>query len=277
MINMKGRGKKGLYILLAGIAVLPAALIAPGRASGGQKAHFMGRNYAHRGLHTRDLTVPENSLAAFRRAIDCGYGVELDVQLSRDGKVVVFHDDTLDRVCHVSGRVEDHAYSELRRMPLQNTEERIPLFTDVLFEIDGRGPIICELKSGKRNRELCQKTYDMICRYHGDICIESFDPFIVAWFRFHAPELLRGQLAMPMEHYDKSLNKALSFSLSNCLTNCLARPHFVAYRIGRKAPGAKLCDLMGAIRTAWTSHEPESEKGNDMVIFEFYRPKPFFK
>ena len=185
---------KAVPFILAGLA-LPVYLVYPGKATGHQKAPFTGRNFAHRGLHSRDKSVPENSAAAFARAAEAGYGVELDVQLSKDGQVVVFHDDTLDRVCGVHARVDELDYSELSGLSLCGSREHIPLFSDVLKIINGRGPIICELKSGKHNRELCEKTYRLISSYPGDICIESFDPTIVAWFRFHAPDIVRGQLA----------------------------------------------------------------------------------
>lgn len=92
-------------------------MLAPGYASKRQKAPFIGVNFAHRGLHTEDKRVPENSLEAFRLAAEAGYGIELDVQLSKDGRVVVFHDDTLDRVCGVRGRVDDYKYDELKKCP----------------------------------------------------------------------------------------------------------------------------------------------------------------
>ena len=174
--------KKQRKILLGlGIAAaVPLFMLAPGRASRRQKAPFLGRNFAHRGLHTSNKAVPENSLEAFRLAAENGYGAELDVQLSKDGQVVVFHDDTLNRVCGIHGRVDDFDYSELSHMKLCGSEWGIPLFTDVLSVINGRVPIICELKTGPRNAELCRKTYNLISSYKGDICIESFDPRIVA-------------------------------------------------------------------------------------------------
>ena len=203
----------------AAAAALPLFLLAPGRATKGQKAPFKGRNFAHRGLHSRDKSVPENSLKAFELAAAAGYGMELDVQLTRDGQVVVFHDDTLNRVCGVNGRVDDYTFAELQKFPLCGTDERIPLFSDVLNTVAGRGAIICELKTaGKKNRELSRKTYDLIAAYPGEICVESFDPRIVAWFRFHAPELLRGQLAQK-EYPEQSAFQG--FLLRNCLLNRL--------------------------------------------------------
>ena len=259
----------------AAVVALPVFLLAPGHATARQKAPFAGRNFAHRGLHSRDKSVPENSLKAFALAAENGYGMELDVQLTRDGQVVVFHDDTLDRVCGVSGRVDDYTFSELQKFPLCGTEERIPLFSDVLNTVGGRTAIICELKTaGKKNRELSRKTYELLAAYDGDVCVESFDPRIVAWFRFHAPELLRGQLAQ-VEYPDQSAAKG--FVLKHCLLNFLARPHFIAYQLTKRPLSVRFSELLGAMKVAWTSHEPKNEKGQDVVIFEFYRPNIKFK
>lgn len=269
--------KKTEKILLAcgaAAVALPTFLLAPGRATKGQKAPFWGRNFAHRGLHSRDRSVPENSLKAFELASAAGYGMELDVQLTRDGQVVVFHDDDLRRVCGVEGKVWDYTFSELQKFPLCGTEERIPLFSDVLNTVRGRGAIICELKNGPRNRELCKKTYDLIAAYTGEICIESFNPFIVSWFRFHAPELLRGQLATDSYEGRGALQ---SFLLRNCLFNWAARPQFIAYKLVKRPLAVRFSELLGAMRVAWTSHEPRSEKGQDAVIFEFYKPRISFK
>lgn len=273
--------KKEKILISCGAAavLLPFMMLVPGAASKRQKAPFLGRNFAHRGLHSRDRSVPENSLEAFRLAAEMNYGIELDVQLSRDGQVVVFHDDTLDRVCGVHGRVDEYDYSELRDMKLCGSQWGIPLFSEVLHTINGRGPVICELKRGKRNRELCRKTYDLISSYRGEICIESFDPTIVAWFRIHARDLVRGQLAMPASEYpeDTPGGKFFAFLASRTLLNFLGRPQFIAYKIGPQPPAVRLAHLLGAMRAVWTSHEPRNEKGSDCVIFEFYKPRQQFK
>ena len=238
----------------------------------------MGTNVAHRGLHSRDKSVPENSLEAFRLAAEAGYGIELDVQFSKDKQVVVFHDDTLDRVCGVHARVDELTYDELKELRLCGSDQIIPLFTEVLGVIRGRSPIICELKNGRNNRELCEKTYEIISGYRGDICVESFNPMIVAWFRFHAKDLLRGQLAQPTRFYDaETMSAPLAYALGHTLFNCLARPQFIAYRIGFRPLSVRMSELLGAMRVGWTSHEPRNEAGRDTVIFEFYRPKVKFK
>ena len=272
--------KKSKLALCLGAAavILPVFLTAPGRAGKRQKAPFFGRNFAHRGLHSPDKSVPENSLEAFRLAAEAGYGAELDVQLSKDGQVVVFHDDTLDRVCGVHGRVDEFSFEELQQMRLCGTAHRIPLFQEVLDTVRGRGPLIVELKNGRRNRELCEKTYALLENYRGEACIESFNPLIVAWFRIHGRDLVRGQLASPMAEYTKDgRSKAQSFLLSRTLLNFLARPLFIAYKIGPRPLTVRLSELLGAMKVGWTSHAAENEKGRDAVIFEFYRPELRYK
>lgn len=252
-------------------------LVAPGRICRWQKKPFMYRNFAHRGLHKRDKSVPENSIAAFERASAKGYGMELDVQLSKDGEVVVFHDDTLNRVCGVDSRVDEKTYAELKKMSLCGTEETIPLFSEVLKTVRGRGPLIVELKNGRSNRELCEKTYELLKAYNGEYCIESFNPFIVRWFRKNAPEIVRGQLASPPRDYGGEVNNISAFVLGNLLLNFMARPQFIAYKIAPKPFTVKLCEALGAMKVCWTSHDWVNEKSYDVVIFEFYKPKLKYK
>lgn len=276
---MKKETRRALITAAAAAVAIPLWMCAPNAASKRQRAPFMGVNFAHRGLHTRDRSVPENSLRAFELAAAAGYGIELDVQLSSDGQVVVFHDSTLDRVCGVHARVDEKTYEELSQISLCGTEQTVPLFSDVLNTVAGRGPLIVELKDGKHNRELCEKTYGLLAEYRGDVCVESFNPFMAAWFRFHAPELLRGQLAAPYDPTEKgnTLPKPLALAMGKCLANFVSRPHFIAYKIGKKPLTVRLAYLMGAIKVAWTSHEAKNEKNNDALIFEFYRPEKKFR
>ena len=123
-------------LLLAAAPFVAVWLVAPGKSKNNQRAPFMGLNVAHRGLHTADRSRPENSLAAFETAAAAGYGIELDVQLSREGEVVVFHDDTLDRVCGVHGRVDAFTLAQLQGMRLCGTDQTIPTFAQVLQLLD---------------------------------------------------------------------------------------------------------------------------------------------
>jgi hypothetical protein len=117
----------------------------------------------------------------------------------------------------------------------------------------------------------------MLNSYKGAVCIESFNPLIVAWFRFHAKDILRGQLSMPRKYYKDAVKKPLDFILSRCLMNFVARPQFIAYKIGPQPLPVKLSQWLGAMKVGWTSHEPRNEKGRDAVIFEFYKPEVSYK
>ena len=122
-----------ILLVIALLFLLLLLLLRPDGAAKKKMAPFVGRRYAHRGLHCVEDGIPENSLPAFRRAVEAGYGIELDLHLTTDGQLVVFHDDTLDRVCGVSGRVDESSYPELQQLRLSGTEETIPLFSQVLL------------------------------------------------------------------------------------------------------------------------------------------------
>ena len=262
--------------ILAALLALWLFLIAPGHASRAARAPFEGRTFAHRGLYEPDQSVPENSLPAFLRAVEAGYGAELDVQRTRDGQIVVFHDDDMQRACGVKGAVRDFTYEELQAMPLFGTGERIPLFSDVLRVFDGRQPLIVELKYGPDWVLLCEATRRMLDEYRGPACVESFHPAIVRWFWRHEPTRLRGQLSEAARFSRKTLSLPLSFGMSRLLPNCLTRPQFIAYRVGPKPLSVRLAEGMGAMKVLWTAREPKDHarlmRENHAVIFEGYRP-----
>lgn len=269
-----------LAILLV-LAALWLALIMPARSRSEQRAPFCGRTFAHRGLFSADQSVPENSIPAFQAAVRADYGVELDVQLTKDKQVVVFHDDTLLRACGVDARVDAYTFEELQAMPLFGTQEAIPLFTEVLRTIDGRIPMIVELKSGGDWKALCPKTLELLRAYSGDYCVESFHPLLVRWFYLHAPEILRGQLSEAARYSRKGMPLYQAVLMSRLFTNILTHPQFIAYRIGPKCLSVRLCEWMGAMRVAWTAHPTDDHaqltRKNDAIIFEHYLPNAHFK
>lgn len=266
---------KKLILPTAAAAAAAVFLLAPEKPTEQKKAPFMGRSFAHRGLHTVDGSVPENSLPAFSAAAAKDYGVELDVHLSLDEEVVVFHDDTLLRMCGDERNIEDVPYAELKEIKLGNTDYTIPLFSEVLAVLKGV-PIILEIKRGRRNALLCEKTLALIDTYPGPVCVESFDPGIVRWFKKNAPDLLRGQLSCEAEKME-GISRPAAFLLSHLLTNCAARPNFIAYGIGKKPASVRFCEVMGAMRVAWTATAPGEEKKNDAVIFQYYLPEVKYK
>ncbi len=262
-----------VLVVVTALLLLVLFLVKPGVSSPAQRAPFQNRSFAHRGLHSQDRSIPENSLPAFEAAAQRGLGIELDVQLSQDGQVVVFHDDTLDRVTGVQGRVDAWPLEQLQTMRLCGTESTIPLFSQVLELVAGRGPLIVELKTGPRNEELCQKTLALVRQYEGEFCIESFDPTIVAWFKRNAPDILRGQLSDAQRNLTV-LNTAKGFLLSRCLGNFLARPQFIAWGPGPKNLLVRLAEGLGAMKVRWTIRPQDDPEGlaqqADALIFEFY-------
>lgn len=240
----------------------------------GRAEQFAHRNYAHRGLHDIARSIPENSMMAFAAAVGEGYGIELDVQLSKDGQVVVFHDDTLNRVCGVDGRVDAYDYEELKEFSLLGTMQHIPLFTEALELIGtGGGPLIVELKTGPRNEELCEKTWNILQHYQGTFCIESFNPFIVRWFMKNAPEVFRGLLAASKEDYMPAYSPLVASLLSNCVLSFLCKPNFIAYQNVERPKSVLRMREKGTLLFAWTSRVPDVDQAkNDAVIFENYRP-----
>ena len=260
------------------LVLLYGFYIFPRRAGKTQRVPFSGLMAAHRGLYEKDQSVPENSLEAFRRAASAGYGVELDVQLSKDGQVVVFHDDTVDRMTNETGRVDSFTLEELQTMPLMGTEHRIPLFTDVMAVLDGVSPTIVELKSTKNYPELCSKTLAILRTFIGPYCVESFDPHIVRWFKKHAPDILRGQLTESYRYWRKS-GKTVpqSFLMHSLCFNFLTRPQFIAFGRGKRPLCWFLARAFGAMTVYWTER-PDSDhdwlaKRYDCRIFEHCRPE----
>ncbi len=268
-------------IILIVLFLLVIFLVAPGKYQNSMVTALQYKNYAHRGFHNKSKTIPENSMAAFQKAVEHGYGIELDIQLTKDEQLVVFHDDTLNRVCGIDNRLDSYTYKELKQFSLCGTDEHIPLFTDVLKLVNGKVPLIVELKNGPKNRLLCEKAYGLLKNYRGDFCVESFQPLIIAWFKKHAPEILRGQLSAGPQEFKKQLTKIQAYVISRTLTNVVARPHFIAYHKKKSAWLIKLSEFLGAIPVVWTIRDNDAssyyEKRNNMVIFEFYSPQTNYK
>ena len=173
--------------------------------------------------------------------------------------------------------VESLDYAELQQYKLGGTEERVPRFSDALDILAAAHvPVIVEVKASPDHRrgELCRKVLEIIDAHTGNFCVESFDPFIVAWFRFHAPDLLRGQLTAQLDDLGGNLGAWLS---SRMLIGCIGRPQFIAHRTGKKSLGVKLAELLGAMRVTWTAHDRSEEAKCDTVIFEAYRPPVQYK
>lgn len=264
-------------IVLAAFILLVIFLIAPGRGAKETREKFYHLNIAHRGLHNKSKTVPENSMAAFEAAAVNGYAIELDIQLTKDEQVVVFHDGGLARVCGIDKNVDECTYEELQELSICGTDQKIPLFSDLLKLVNGRVPLLVELKNNYNNRLLCEKAVELLRGYNGVYCVESFTPFILGWFRKNAPGILRGQLSAPSQEFKGQIPFIQRFCLGNLLSNCIARPHFVSYFREKRSLTVKLCEAMGAMKFVWTVRGKDDYKHfesiNDAVIFEMYKPK----
>ena len=243
-----------------------------------QLAALRGWGYAHRGLHGNG--VPENSMQAFRLALEGGYGIELDVHLMADGNLAVIHDPSLKRTAGVDVKIEDLTLADLPNYRLEGTEERIPLFKDVLALFDGKAPLIIELKAeGGNHAALAAAVCKMMDSYHGDYCIESFDPRVIHWLRKNRPDLCRGQLAENFFRSPKSkLPAYLKFVLSHQLENFLVVPDFVSYKFAdRKNLGIWLVRNLWKVQgVTWTiTSKADYDKAvaeGWIPIFEGFRP-----
>ena len=258
-------------------------LIAPRKAGEHtpKREPFRG-SYAHRGLH--GAGIPENSLLAFKAAVDSGYGIELDIQLSRDGRVMVFHDENLFRMTGLDRELCELDAEELRALRLKDTSEKIPYLTEVLALVGGRVPLLIELK-GKSvtDMRLCEKAEKLLLPYKGLWCVESFNPMQIRWWKKHRPDVVRGQLVTNLiQKKDGSFSKnPTDYLLTALLLNVFSRPDFIAADGRMKNPSVALCKkLFSADRFVWTPkgnalRKEYLEKG-EYPIFE-YLPEDFPK
>ncbi len=287
-----------LCVLLGILAVLYLLMIMPRMIGRPDRRPHVGVLYAHRGLHDNKGDAPENSMAAFKKAVDAGYGIECDVQLTRDGVPVIFHDFTLKRVARypencvpegapvnddgsigVKGKVIDYTYEELQQFHLLNSKEKIPKFEDFLKLVDGKVPLIVELKIELKDLSVCPAVDKLLGSYKGVYCMESFNPLGVIWYRIHRPEVMRGQLSDEFHKEDPAEFKGvLYFILTHLFFNFLSKPDFIAFN--RKYPKSFSLwvnrHLYGCLTAAWTvksKQQLEDAKSDfDIFIFDSFIP-----
>ena len=271
---MRGKG-----ILMTAAALGGAYVLAlQGRKNHPGLEKLRGWNYAHRGLHGNGRA--ENSLSAFRAAVEHGYGAELDVHLLKDGGLAVIHDSDLKRVTGKEGKVEGLTTEELKNYHLEGTEDTIPTFREVLDVFAGKTPLIIELKTEINNAPaLCEAAVKAMEGYEGIWCMESFDPRCVYWLKKNRPDIIRGQLAENSFRYPESpLPWPLKLILTNHLENFLTKPDFIAYDYAtRKNLSNTLCRKLWKLESvSWTLRTPEEHeqalKEGWIPIFEHYEP-----
>ena len=263
-----------VLLVLVLLFVLYLWLIAPHHRRPNTEA-LVGKFYAHRGLHDGNHGVFENSLAAFRRAVEAGYGIELDVQLTGDGKLIVHHDGNTVRVCGIDAVIRQTPYDQLPPLP---DGSPIPTFADVLALVDGRVPLIVEVKHYGKPTENAAHTLEALRGYKGPYCVESFHPMVVRYFRKAAPGIVRGQLAMGGRRDPEESSMIEYFVLKYLLVNVLGRPHFVAYSCAHDHNLSMwmMKGLFHPLLAAWTIRSQAAlDKASphyQMPIFELFTP-----
>lgn len=233
--------------------------------------------FAHRGLYNE--VIPENSMGSFRNAIKYGYGIELDVQYTKDKKIVVFHDNELYRMTGYKGKVYDLTYLEINKLTLLNTNERIPLFKDVLNLINERVPLLVEIKKSKEYINLSEDVYNTLKDYKGKYAIQSFDPRVISWYKQHVDKVIRGQLSFNFR--DTCFKWYEKIALKDMIFNFYSKPDYICYGLrGINSLQIKFLRKKKPI-ISWTiknKNEMEfADKYSDNIIFEGFMPKKFKK
>lgn len=252
-----------LWIVLA-LVLLYFFMICPNLKRKDLSA-LKGRRYAHRGLHDGNRKVGENMPEAFRLAHEKGLGVELDIQCSKDGAVMVFHDETLNRVLNIPGKLNEKTAAELKDLG-------VPTFREVL-DILVDAPLIVEVKGHGDWKTATEKAAAYLRDYPGPWCMESFYPQVLMYLKKHHPHIIRGQLALSGD-IRKQGYSVLNFVQKHLLHLFLSRPDFVAYELGPKPLSWLIMKHIFRLPMAcWTVKGAEKEKlaaeqNYDMIIFE---------
>ena len=249
-------------------------LIAPHFPKRKATGEYMGKCYAHRGLFSNETSCPENSLPAFAKAVESGYGIEMDVQLTKDNKLIVFHDNTLSRMCGIDVNVRDKTYRELCELTLLATDCKIPLLSEVLKMVNGSVPLLIEIKLPVFNTLTCRLVDEVLRNYKGKYCIESFNTLALLWYRIHRPDIVRGQLSGNLTRPVADGGFVLCFIVKYLLSNILARPDFISFCYKDTLNLSYLLNryIFRVPTFAWTIDSPkayaDSFKKFDSFIFE---------
>ena len=218
-----------------------------------------GKYIAHRGLHGNG--VPENSFTAYELAIEKGVPIELDVRLSADGRLMVFHDRYMSRMCGIDGEIYDYTYEQLSHMRLAGTHEHIPLFTEVLKFVNGRVPLLIEMKRGSPVWTLEKRAYHVLKDYKGPYAVQSFDPRSMMYFRIHAPHIYRGILITKADEGTAFERASSHLGVQTFMWEPFSKPDFIScdIRIVNEKRIAKAKEL-GADFFVWVARTDEERK-----------------
>ena len=181
---------------------------------------------AHRGYHNKEIGIPENSMLAFIEAINNNYVIELDVHILKDGNVVVFHDNNLKRMTGINKLIKNTTYNEIKDIKLDNTDQTIPLLSDVLKLVDGKVPLLIELKYDNKVGMLEDKLINIMKDYKGLYAFQSFSPFSLIYLKKHYPNVPRGLLVSDLKN--NKINIIKKFLLKNMVFNFLIKLDFIS-------------------------------------------------
>lgn len=264
-----------LLIMVLAVMGLWLLMIAPRLGTPKGMKELQKARFAHRGLHNIKAGVPENSMLAFTLAVKEQVGIELDVHLSKDGKLVVVHDDTLQRTAGDPRSIEHCNWAEIKHLTLEETDEKLPLLSDVFQLVDGKVPLLIEMKAvGGNQKPLAEAVAKALAEYKGPYCVESFEPRTLYWLGKANPKILRGQLAGYVRKEGAKVSPIIDFMLRNLLIHVISRPDFVAYNYkDRRNLSFRLCRaLFRPPVFFWTVRSVEGEnissKANATPIFE---------
>ena len=263
-----------LFIFL--ISAIYLFLIGTNNSRKTKMAEFEKVYITHRGLFN-NTDIPENSIEAFKGTVKNGFGTELDVQLTKDNKLVVFHDESLKRICGIDANLRDLSYEELEKLNLLNTEYKIPLFKDVLDVLTRDNPLIVEIKPEGDAIKTADEAIKLLNKYDLNWTMESFNPLVVRHLKKNYPEVIRGQLCC--NAFENGGNFLFNFAYTYLLMNFLTRPDYIAYDIKNMSNLSFriISKVFKGECVAWTIKSEEdlnkARKYYKQFIFDSFRPK----
>jgi glycerophosphoryl diester phosphodiesterase len=226
---------------------------------------------AHRGLHNIRNCIPENSIPAFELAIEKNYPIELDVQIIKDGTVIVFHDTSLERIAKVKRPVSSLTQDDIKKIYLMDTNEKIPTLKRVLAKVAGKVPLLIEIKKQIFSSNIEKYVSELLQNYNGEFAIQSFNPYTVFWFKKNCPQMIRGQITP--EFSSEKLSYLAKSILVNEIFHKITEPDFLAVDVN-SLPNKRVIEMKknDIPLICWTvknlSHYIKAKKYCDNFIFE---------
>jgi glycerophosphoryl diester phosphodiesterase len=232
--------------------------------------------YAHRGLYKKDQSIPENSLLAFENALNKGYAIELDVNLLKDGQVVVFHDANLKRTCNLDCLLSEMTYDEIKDLTLFNSKEHIPRLSDILSFVSGRTPLLIELKPKGDVVKLTQNVIKLLSSYQGKYALFSFHPKAIHYLKKNHPHVIRGIISEYFKD-EQHIHPIKRYLLKSLFFNRFIKPDFISYGIS-DLPNKYLdkAHKKGLVVISYAARNQSElnfvKQYYDNAVFEFFEP-----